>query len=163
MPNNDIHFNAALVSMEIVLSSLIRKLFIGIMTTATQLIFIKHHWSRHCSGCTGVWRKEPRIFSQIDLDFKLNSFLYCCVLLVSLWVLVPSSLIIKYLIFHTEWNFWGIKKKLFLKFYAKSKHSNISCSPFLNSALVYFIHLFSFYDYIAEIYRFSHYLLIIFL
>ena len=40
MPNNDIHFNAALVSMEIVLSSLIRKLFIGIMTTATQLIFI---------------------------------------------------------------------------------------------------------------------------
>ena len=83
MPNNDIHFNAALVSMEIVLSSLIRKLFIGIMTTATQLIFIKHHGSRHCSGCTGVWRKEPRIFSQIDLDFKLNSFLYCCVLLVS--------------------------------------------------------------------------------
>lgn len=43
MPNNDIHFNAALVSTEIVLSSLIRKLFIGIMTTATQLIFIKHH------------------------------------------------------------------------------------------------------------------------
>lgn len=36
-------FNATLVSMEIVLSSLIRKLFIDIMTIATQLIFIKHH------------------------------------------------------------------------------------------------------------------------
>lgn len=39
-------FNAALVSMEIVLSSLIRKLFTGIMTRATQLILIKHHYGQ---------------------------------------------------------------------------------------------------------------------
>lgn len=36
-------FNAALVSLEIVLSSFIRKLFFSIMTIATQLIFIKYH------------------------------------------------------------------------------------------------------------------------
>lgn len=48
----------------------------------------------------------------------------------------------------------------YLKCFPWSKYENISSSSFLLSTFFYFIHFFPFCDYIAEVYRFSHFLLI---